>query len=105
MRALIREASKHSIHPDTIERKQLSSSSELALPTLSLDERPWHGLGNSRTRTYHQERLASELISQALEETGPRSLIAFTDRSVLTNPGPCGVAAIIYTNGMNSHEH
>ncbi len=102
MRALIREASKHRIHPDTIERRQLPSSSELALLTLSLDERPWHGLGNSRTRTDGQKKLARELISQGLEETGPRSLVAFTDGSALTNPGPCGAAAIIYTNGMNS---
>ncbi len=102
MSSLIREASKHSIHLDTIERRQLLSSSELALPTLSLDERPWHGFRNSRTRTDDQKRLATELIFQAPEETGPRSLVAFTDGSALTNPGPCGAAAIIYTNGLNS---
>ncbi len=75
MRALIREAAKHSINPDTIERRQLPSNSELALPTLSLDERPWHGFGNSNTRTYNQKRLARELISQALEETVPSALL------------------------------
>ncbi len=79
MRALVREASKHSIYLDTIECRQLPSCTELALPTLSIDERPWHGLGNSRTRTEGQKILAGELISHSLEETGPLSLVTFTD--------------------------
>ncbi len=37
-----------------------------------------------------------------MKETGPHSLVAFTDRSALTNLGPCCAAVIIYTNGMNS---
>ncbi len=62
MRAIVREASKHSIHPDTIECIQLSSSTEQAYLTISIDE---------RTRTEGQKRLAWELISHALEETSP----------------------------------
>ncbi len=59
-------------------------------------------MGNSRTRTEGQKRLAREQISHAPEEKGPFSLVAFTDGSTLTNPGAGGAAAIIYTNGMNS---
>ena len=44
-----------------------------------------------------------ENISEVLTNLEGESIVAFTDRSALGNPGPTGAGAAIYMNGLNSH--
>ncbi len=60
-------------------------------------------LGSSKSRSLRQRALAKTVTSQYISSLPANVLPCFTDGSALTNPGPCGAAAIIYTNGMASH--
>jgi ribonuclease HI/retron-type reverse transcriptase len=62
----------------------------------------WKTLGNSKNRTTVQAEEARRITEQQLRETDDNTIIAFTDGSALGNPGPCGAAAIIYANGIDS---
>ena len=56
----------------------------------------WKTLGSSKSRTKIQEQEARAVIQRQIEETGPATVIAFTDGSCRGNPGPCGAGACIY---------
>ena len=56
----------------------------------------WKTLGSSKSRTKIQEQEARVVIQEQIQETGPATVIAFTDGSCRGNPGPCGAGACLY---------
>ncbi len=60
----------------------------------------WRDIGSSNNRTGQQVRLALESVSQHIQQLPSDCLPVFTDGSSLTNPGPSGSAAIVFTSGM-----
>ena len=59
-------------------------------------------VGNSKNRSAEQADWATEVVRQFLTTLPSTCVIAFTDGSALTNPGPCGASAILYYGGMNN---
>ena len=59
-------------------------------------------VGNSKNRSVEQADWATEVVRKFLTTLPSLCVIAFTDGSALTNPGPCGASAIIYYGGMNN---
>ena len=59
-------------------------------------------VGNSKNRSAEQADRATEVVCQFLTTLPSTCVIAFTDGSALTNPGPCGASAIIYYGGTNN---
>ncbi len=57
-------------------------------------------LGSSTTGSQEQIRLARSVTSLHLDQLPTTTLIIFTDGSALSNPGPCGSSAIVYTHGL-----
>ena len=58
----------------------------------------WSRLGKSKTRTNEQQEMGKEVILDVMMEAQEGTIFAFTDGSCLTNPGPCGAGAAIYTD-------
>ncbi len=63
----------------------------------------WQELGSSHSRSAAQQDLATKSVRDHIGSLTPETLPIFTDGSALGNPGPCGSAAVIYTNGI-SHD-
>ena len=58
----------------------------------------WSRLGSSKSRTTEQQEMGKELVMDMMMEAPEGTAFAFTDGSCLTNPGPCGAGAAIYTD-------
>ena len=56
----------------------------------------WSRLSSSKSCTSDQQEQGRELILDMMMEAPEGTSFAFTDGSCLTNPGPCGVGAVIY---------
>jgi ribonuclease HI len=70
-----------------------------ALPSVhGLEEK----MGSSGNRTKAQADAAKEATKEMINRLPSREPKVFTDGSALTNPGPCGGAAVCYTQGMMS---
>ena len=48
------------------------------------------------SRTGEQEKLSKEIIGGSIDKCDAGKAIAFTDRSCLGNPGPCGAGACLF---------
>ncbi len=79
MVAITKQASKFKVDVDNVEPQLPVTKESLLLPTLTLDKRPWTGLGSSKDRTPHQINFAKELLSEALDETSHNTVVVFTD--------------------------
>ena len=69
---------------------------------MDVDDEQWGGLGNSKNRTASQLARAKEILDGNIANLEQNTIIAFTDGSALKNPGPCGAAAVIYTQGLSN---
>ncbi|VDI25109.1 Hypothetical predicted protein, partial [Mytilus galloprovincialis] len=58
----------------------------------------WRTLGSSKNRTKEQEITGKNLILNKLNTVSPSTVVAFTDGSCQSNPGPCGAGAIVIFN-------
>ena len=58
----------------------------------------WSRLGSSKFRTTEQQELGKKLVMDMMMEAPEGTVFAFTDGSCLTNPGPRGAGATIYTD-------
>ena len=58
----------------------------------------WSRLGSSKSRTTEQQEMGKELVMDMMMEAPEGTAFAFMDGSCLTNPGPCGAGAAIYTD-------
>ena len=61
----------------------------------------WDELGNSGRRTQEQVQEAQRVAERYLATTNG-DIVAFTDGSALTNPGPCGAGAAIHWHGIGT---
>ena len=59
-------------------------------------------LGNSANRSKKQMEEGQQMIQQQLDTTDINTMIAFTDGSALSNPGPTGAGAAILSHGQHS---
>ena len=75
---------------------------ELFCHTIEVNDKLWRGLGNSSNRTSDQLQRAKDILDCTLSAADNSTLIAFTDGSALSNPGPCGAAAVLYVDGLDS---
>ncbi len=58
--------------------------------------------GSSRPCTAAQAAHARTIMEDKIGKLPHRQPVIFTDGSVLSNPGPCGAAAVCYAEGMES---
>ncbi|VDI77868.1 Hypothetical predicted protein [Mytilus galloprovincialis] len=58
----------------------------------------WRTLGSSKNRTKEQEITGKNLILNKLNTVSPSTVVAFTDSSCQSNPGPSGAGAIVIFN-------
>ena len=58
----------------------------------------WSRLGLSKFRTTEQQEMAKGPVMGMMMEALEGTMFAFTDGSCLTNPGPCGAGAAIYSD-------
>ena len=100
--ALERQIKKSGINLNDVEPHLISQPSDIFLVPPQIDDRNWKGLGNSSNRSDEQRYRAQELLQNTLQDLDSDTVIAFTDGSTFQNPGPCGAAAIIYTDGLDS---
>ncbi len=56
--------------------------------------------GSSKNRTVQQAQAARISMQNHIQELTPDIIPVFTDGSALSNPGPCGAAAVIYPRGL-----
>ncbi len=78
-------------------RYSLAEYNPIAVRTITTES-----LGSSKSRSTHQRALAKTATNQYISSIPANVLPCFTDGSALTNPGPCGAAAVVYTEGMGS---
>ncbi len=58
------------------------------------------GFGSSKNRTVEQAQAARISMQNHLQELATDTIPVFTDGSALSNPGPCGAAAVVYPQGL-----
>ena len=58
----------------------------------------WSRLVLSKSRTTEQQEMGKELVMDMMMEAPEGTDFACTDGGFLTNPGPCGTGAAIYTD-------
>ncbi len=57
-------------------------------------------LGSSKNRSAQQVIAAQTAMQNHLQDLSPDTIPVFTDGSALSNPGPCGAAAVVYPQGL-----
>ena len=57
----------------------------------------WSTLGSSKSRSKEQEQFGRQVVEKLARDT----VLAFTDGSCLSNPGPCGAGAAIFPPDMD----
>ena len=62
----------------------------------------WQKLGSSHSRTVTQKTYAARSVRDHLMGLPVSTLPVFTNGSVLSNPGPCGSAAVVFVNGLTT---
>ena len=62
----------------------------------------WPRLGSSKSQTSEQQEQGKELVLDMMMKALEGTAFAFTDGTCLTNPSPCGVGAVIYSDHHQS---
>ncbi len=91
---------KRSIDVAKVEKEHICDPQEVVC--IRKETLAWSDLGNSRTRTSDQIKRAQTITKEYISGLDQNSIIAYTDGSALTNPGPCGAGAAIYLEGHSS---
>ncbi len=98
--AVIKQLEKKEKQLLPLQTKIMPTVKDIHLPHLTNVDITEQQLGSSKSRTKEQSMLARQLTTDFITALPRSTLLAFTDGSALSNPGPCGAAAIIYVHGM-----
>ncbi len=101
--SVIRQLQKKDASILPVQRRLIPTLADTALPMLEHINITDANLGSSKNRTPEQAKTARDVTAELIKKLPSSSIIAFTDGSALSNPGPCGAAAVIFTHGLDHH--